>query len=51
MIKGYRCATARLPMYRVNKNINCLSFELFMLSLRMDTKTFSVREFVVIVHW
>jgi hypothetical protein len=40
-----------LPVYRVNQNINCLSFELFMPSLGMDTNTLSLGESVGIVHW
>jgi hypothetical protein len=31
VIKRYRCAAARLPVYRINENFNCLSFELFIL--------------------
>lgn len=42
VIKRYRCATARLPVYRINENINQLSFDLFMSSLGMDTNTFSL---------
>jgi hypothetical protein len=51
VIKWYRCATARLPVYRINENINRLSFDLFMSSLGMDTNTFSLCEPLVMVHW
>ena len=50
VIKRYRCATARLPVYRINENINCLSFDLFMFNLGMDTNTFSLCESLVMVH-
>jgi hypothetical protein len=42
VIKRYRCATTRLPVYRVNENINCLSFELFIFSLGTDTNMVSL---------
>jgi hypothetical protein len=48
VIKRYRCAATRLPVYRINENINCLSFELFIFSLGTDTNMVSLCE---CLHW
>ena len=48
MIERYCYATTRLPVYRINENINCLSFELFIFGLGMDTNMVSLCEFL---HW
>ncbi len=49
MIKRNRSAATHLPMYRVNKNFDNLSFQLFMFNLGMDPNTISICESAIIV--